>query len=112
MNIFDRLLREGRGWWQLADIDPVEPALWLRSRLAERAERRKPRFRQMPYVVTEDWEQRLHEILGVSWPCQICEEFQPLWGEVLRPFEREQIRLGRGAFGGWGDGEPALTRVP
>jgi predicted O-methyltransferase YrrM len=43
--------------------------------------------------------------------CQTGDEFWPVWADALRPFEAKQIHLGRGAFAGWGDGEPALARA-
>jgi hypothetical protein len=92
-------------------MDLVEARIRLWSYVAAISERRKPRFQQSPYVVTDDWERRLHEILGVPWPCQASEEFWPLWAEVLKPFETKKIHIGRGAFGGWGDGEPGFTRA-
>ena len=106
-----RLVREGTGLWRLARMDPVEAWIKIRSRMAERLERKKPRFQQIPYVVTDDWERQLHESISIPWPCQASGEFWPLWAEALRPFETKRIHLGRGAFGGWGDGEPALTRA-
>jgi hypothetical protein len=106
-----RFIREGTRVWRLARMDPVEAGIWLKSRIAEIPERRKPRFQQSPYVATHDWERRLHESLGAPWPCQASEEFWPLWAKVLRPFEVEQVHIGRGAFGGWGDGEPGLARA-
>jgi hypothetical protein len=106
-----RLKGERLSLWRLATIDPAEAGIWLRSRIAERSNRRKPRFQHSPYLVTDDWERRLHESLGVPWPCPVTQEFWALWAEVLRPFELSHIHLGRGAFDGWGDGEPALTRA-
>ena len=111
--MIDRFIRKGNLLWRVATTtrDPVEVWISLGSDIAERTEGRKPRFQQSPYVVTDDWERRLHEILGVSWPCQASAEFWPLWAEVLRPFNAKQVRIGRGAFDGWGDGEPGITRA-
>jgi len=109
--MIDRFKKMGTHLWRLAAMDPVEATIKLWSYIAVIPERRKPRFQQSPYVVTDDWERRLHEILGVPWPCQVNEEFWPLWGEVLRPFKTRQVHIGRGAFGGWGDGEPGMTRA-
>ena len=106
-----RLVKEGTVLWRLAAMDPIEAWINIRSRIAERPERMKPQFQRSPYAVTDDWERRLHESVGVSWPCQANTEFWPLWAEVLKPFQTKLIQLGRGAFAGWGDGEPALTRV-
>jgi len=64
-----------------------------------------------PYDVDENWEQRLHEFAGSSWPCSASEDFWELWPLVMGSFEAKGFRLGRGAFGGWGDGEPGLVRA-
>lgn len=111
--MIDRFIRKGNLLWRVAATtrDPIEAWIRLESDVAERTEDQKPRYQQSPYVVTDDWERRLHEILGVSWPCQASAEFWPLWAEVLRPFNAKQVRIGRGAFDGWGDGEPGLTRA-
>ena len=90
---------------RLARVVVTEPSeAWVRiqDRLAERRERRRPRC---PYEVERDWDRRLHQILGIPW------DRVALWPEVMRPFEAKGMRIGRGAFGGWGDGEPGLVRA-
>ncbi len=109
--MIERFIREGRHLWRLAAMDPVEAWIRLRSRFAELPERHKPQFRESPYTVTNDWERRLHDDLGVAWPCPATAEFWNLWSEVLAPFAARGVHLGRGAFGGWGDGEPGLARA-
>jgi hypothetical protein len=111
VDMIGRVLREGTRLWRLARMDPIEAGIWLKSRIAEMPERRKSQFQQSPYVVTTDWECRLHQSFGAPWPCAAGEEFWPLWAEVLSSFQKKQVHLGRGAFGGWGDGEPALARA-
>jgi hypothetical protein len=109
----DRLIRKGNLLWRVAAItgDPIEAWIQLESDIAERTEGRKPRFQQSSYVVTDNWERRLHEVLGVSWPCQASAEFWTSWAEVLRPFNAKKVRIGRGAFDGWGDGDPGIARA-
>ena len=109
--MIERFIREGRYLWRLAATDPVEAWIRLRTRFAELPERRRPRFQLSPYAVTGDWERRLHEILGVPWPCPSVAEFWSLWQELLTRFATEEVHVGRGAFGGWGDGDPGLTRA-
>jgi hypothetical protein len=96
---------------QLAAKDPLETWILVRSHFAELPERHRPRFRESPYTVTNDWERRLHDILGIPWPCPATAEFWNLWPEVLTPFKTRGVHIGRGAFGGWGDGEPGLARA-
>jgi Methyltransferase domain len=64
-----------------------------------------------PYEADADWEERLHRVLGVPWPCPAIDAFWRLWPEVMRPFETRGMTPGRGAFAGWGDGEPGLART-
>jgi hypothetical protein len=64
-----------------------------------------------PYDVDENGESGLHELLGAPWPCPRIERFWELWSEVLASLEARRLRLGRGAFAGWGDGEPGLVRA-
>jgi hypothetical protein len=108
-----RLRRKGDLLWRVAATtkDPMEAWIRLASDFAERNEGSKPRFQETAYVVTDNWEQRLHKLLGVAWPCQVCAEFWPLWDDVLSNFRAKQVHIGRGAFDGWGDGEPGLARA-
>lgn len=103
--------RKGQELWRLGSMDPAEAWLGLTSHLAERPEREKPHYQEVPYVVTEDWEQKLHQMLGLAWPCATRAQFWPLWEEVLKPFRAGNVAIGRGAFDGWGDGEPAMVRA-
>ena len=64
-----------------------------------------------PYAVDADWEERMHALLGAEWPCPAQADFWALWPEVVGSLEAKGLALGRGAFAGWGDGEPALTRA-
>src|SRR5262245_47867988 len=100
--------------------DPVESAFLFRERIGDRRELRAKRLHggsvmpwpPCPYAVDEDWERRLHELIGAPWPCSEQEEFWPLWRLAMNELETHKgLRLGRGAFGGWGDGEPGLVRA-
>jgi hypothetical protein len=100
--------------------DPVEALLALEARFGERDELRSTRTRGVggfmpwppcPYALTQNWERALHELLGAPWPCDASESFWELWAEVTASLERRGLRLGRGAFAGWGDGEPGMVRA-
>ncbi len=81
----------------------------LREKVDRYFELRRPRC---PYQVDHDWEQRLHDRLGVPWPCNETEKFWNLWSDSLQPFAEKGITLGRGTFGGWwGDGDPGMVRA-
>jgi predicted O-methyltransferase YrrM len=64
-----------------------------------------------PYAEDEDWEAALHDLLGAPWPCPLAEEFRDLWSRVTEHLTAAGIALGRGAFAGWGDGEPGFVRA-
>lgn len=112
----DRLSRHMRA---LSD-DPVEYVTLIRERLADREELRGKRtwgggvmpWPPCPYEVTDDWEARLHHVIGAAWPCPARAEFDRLWDEAISELQGEKgLSLGRGMFAGWGDGEPALVRA-
>jgi hypothetical protein len=113
--MIERFIREGQTLVRLAAMDPVEVWFRLRARVAELQERRRPGYREWrerPYTVTDDWERQLHDLLGIPWPCPAAAEFWNLWPEVLNPFLKKGVHIGRGAFAdAWGDGEPGLTRA-
>lgn len=88
--------------------DPVEAWLHLQTKLAERHERGRQPY---PYRPEPDWERHLHEVLGADWPCAAASEFRSLWPEVMSPFEARRVQIGRGAFAGWGDGDPGFVRA-
>jgi hypothetical protein len=88
--------------------DPVEVWLRLQAKFAERRERHRP---PCPYKPEADWEQRLHGLLGVPWPCQAVAEFWTLWPKVIGSLEAKGLRAGVGFFNGCNDGEPELVRA-
>jgi hypothetical protein len=112
----DRLVRHARAW----AADPIESVVGLRERIADREELRAKRvmgggvmpWPPCPYVVDERWEEQLHRMIGAPWPCPDHDEFRSLWREVMIQMEADEgLTLGRGAFAGWGDGEPGLVRA-
>jgi hypothetical protein len=111
-----RLVRAARAFV----ADPIEVLLNIQAKVAEHDERRAKRTKGVggfmpwppcPYDVDENWERGLHELLGAPWPCPRTERFWELWSEVVQSLEAKSLRLGRGAFAGWGDGEPGLVRA-
>jgi methyltransferase family protein len=101
--------------------DPVEGLIGLHAKVAERKELRAMRsegpgtalmpWPPCPYEVDENWEQMLHEFTGSPWPCPVSDDFWELWSRVMGSYEGKGVKLGRGAFGGWGDGDPGLVRA-
>ena len=100
--------------------DPVEALINVQAKVAEREELHASRTKGVggfmpwppcPYEVDEDWERSLHELVGAPWPCAATDGFWELWSRVIQSLEAKSLRLGRGAFAGWGDGEPGMTRA-
>jgi Methyltransferase domain len=94
----------------LADLaaDPTE--VWttmLDSYVAQREQRRP----QCPYEPDLDWEQRLHEALGVRWPCDETSEFLDVWHQAINELEAKGIRPGPESFQWWNDGDAGLVRA-
>jgi len=88
--------------------DPSAGCERIADRLAERRERREPAF---AYVAASDWQASLHEILGLSWPCPMDDEFDTLWQAMLDELAQRGFAPGRGTFNGWDDGGRALVRA-
>ncbi len=63
------------------------------------------------YEADPEWERRLHERLEQPWPCAQAHEFDTLWAEVSKSLEQQGLAMGRGAYGGWDDGDRGLARV-
>ncbi len=113
----------GREWWRhiAREVagDPLEFVINLPDMVLEHREVHARRAKgggfmpwpPCPYEVDLDWEERLHEAVGAPWPCPLTRAFWELWPHVLRPFEEAGLQLGRGAFAGWGDGEPGFARA-
>ena len=94
--------------------DPIETAMTIRDVAADRAEHKNGGFMPWPpcpYEEDEDWEASLHDLLGAPWPCPLTGKFSALWANVMDQLTSRGIAPGRGAFGGWGDGEPGLVRA-
>jgi hypothetical protein len=63
------------------------------------------------YQADDSWERRLHELLGVPWPCPATSEFWQLWLQVIGELEAKGIRVGPESFKGWNDGDAGLVRA-
>src|SRR5439155_20645396 len=60
---------------------------------------------------SDDWELRLHRLLGVTWPCPDAAAFPAVWSEVLERMTAQGLRLGRQSYGGDDDADPGLARA-
>ncbi len=63
------------------------------------------------YAADSEWHRRLHEQLGLPWPCAVTNEFEMLWPTIAESVRVRGLALGRGAYGGWDDADPALARA-
>ncbi len=101
--------------------DPIEWAISIRERFAERAEHRSkgsegPEFMPWPpcpYAIDHQWEAGLHRAIGAAWPCPAQEGFAAMWSDVIASMQAQVSNVGRGAFGqeGWGDTDMAMARI-
>ncbi len=87
---------------------PTEALLRIRAKAAEFREKDNSTFQ---YRVDDDWESRLHQILGVPWPCPATAEFWALWPKTVEALVAKRVKVGVGAFGGFSDGEPEIVRA-
>jgi len=94
----------------VADLaaDPLEIWTTIHDAYVAQREQRGPQCR---YESDDNWEQRLHEALGVRWPCNATSEFWDLWPEVISELEQKGIRAGPESFQHWNDGDAGLVRA-
>jgi hypothetical protein len=88
-----------------AIADPTELALYLPERISERF------AYPVGYVIEEDWEARLHRMLGAPWPCPERVAADELWSEVTTELASLALDFGRYTYGGYSDGDPSLARA-
>ena len=87
---------------------PYEGVQRTFERVAEWRDWRQPSW---PYEVTEAWEERLHELIGIDWPCDERDSFEEVWDAALDDLAARGLQVGRGAFGGWDDADARLGQV-
>lgn len=94
----------------VADVaaDPLQLWLTIRDEYSTSRENNRPKFQ---YEFDDHWEQRLHQTLGVPWPCNVASEFWTLWPEVIRELEAKGIRPGPESFQWWNDGDAGFVRA-
>jgi predicted O-methyltransferase YrrM len=57
------------------------------------------------------WQAHLHALLAAPWPCGDCAGFDALYSETLAQLKAQGLDVGRAAFGGWDDANPAFARA-
>jgi hypothetical protein len=94
----------------VADIaaDPLQLLMTIQDEYAGVREGSRSKCQ---YESDEKWEQRLHESLGVPWPCSAASEFWTFWPELIKELEAKGIRPGPESFQWWNDGDAGLVRA-
>jgi predicted O-methyltransferase YrrM len=87
--------------------DPREAVERMRERVAERRDARRGPWRAAHMA----GERELHERLGAAWPCPEHAAFDDLWRDAVATLAAQGLDVGRGAFGGWDDGDERLCRI-
>jgi hypothetical protein len=105
-SILSRLVWFGRAA-RLALEDPVEGL----DRALLRIARRRGAGDRETGAPDEAWERHLHALLGVPWPCEAYAEFEDVFSDVESRLSAQGLDVGRGAFGGWDDADPAFGRA-
>jgi hypothetical protein len=93
-------------WWLVRN--PLENAAQIRDRSVAR---HAGWSADAAYAVAPGWEERLHRSLATAWPCPESKIFDSHWEAMLDNLAQAGVDVGRGAFGGWDDGDRALARV-
>jgi methyltransferase family protein len=93
---------------ELFAFDPLEVWTRVRETYVAEHEQRRP---QCPYEPDQNWESRLHDLLGVPWPCKVSSEFWSPWSGVVRELEAKGIHAGPQSFGSWNDGDAGFVRA-
>ncbi len=89
--------------------DPIGAWTVLQDRFVASLERNK--CSSYRYDTDPDWERRLHDVLGVAWPCKATSEFWSVWPEVIEGLKEKGIQVGPESFALWNDGDAAFVRA-
>ena len=103
----DRLRYAARALRATAE-QPYEGMERVVERIAETVDVRRGSW---CYDATADGERRVHDLVGVRWPCAACAEFDEAWRTLIERLGRQHLEIGRGTFGGWDDADPGFARV-
>lgn len=66
---------------------------------------------QCKYEPDDHWEQRVHESLGLPWPCRLTADFGELWLKIIAELQEKGIRAGPESFQWWNDGDAGFVRA-
>jgi hypothetical protein len=80
--------------------------------LAEAVTQKWERTRPAPdYAISDGWAERMHAMVGASWPCADVPAFEAVYAGVLEELRALGVTVGTDAFVGWSDGDPALAQA-
>ena len=82
--------------------DPIEAGITIHERISNRLERRAP---PDLYQAEKSWESRLHNLLGLPWPCLAASEFWAIWPKIIEQLSAKGVRVGPDSFSSWNDGD-------
>ena len=80
--------------------DPGEVLLYLPERISQRWSY------PVGYVIEEEWQTRLHRMLGAPWPCPESSAFDEVWSAITTELAGRALDVGRYTYGGFSDGDP------
>jgi Methyltransferase domain len=63
------------------------------------------------YQVDETWEERLHSLLGVPWPCPLAERLDEVMADINTRLSERGIGSGRSTYAYYSDAETLLCRA-
>jgi predicted O-methyltransferase YrrM len=75
----------------------------LTVKLQQRKLKRLPQ-----YHVDDDWDERLHGLLGAAWPCPERRRFEDLMADVRALLAAQGLGYGRATYGCYSDSDPSL----
>jgi hypothetical protein len=87
--------------------DPLQIFLTVQD---EYVAARESKGSQCQYSFDRDWEKRLHEALGVPWPCTAAAEFWEFRPKLIHELKAKGIDPGPESFQWWNDGDAGLVR--
>jgi hypothetical protein len=88
--------------------DPLQLWMTIQDEYASTREASRPKYQ---YEFDANWEQRLHESIGATWPCEATSEFWAVWSQINSELQAKGIRPGPESFQWWNDGDAAFTRA-
>jgi hypothetical protein len=88
--------------------DPIDALIMLQDQYVNRLEHGRAQIR---YQAEDGWENRLHGLLGLPWPCEANSRFSALLSDVTGQLAAAGIRVGPESFGVYNDGDVGFVRA-